>query len=163
MPTLASIEAALIQGRRLGRWLDVVGLDAVTQDGTNADLVDPIRHAVAFSGVTLATASTVVSADVSGLGSGDYDKVLDVAELRVLETVRKILPFGFDPSRFTKSGMDLATALKLLDTEIKRMNQRCVDLYGYNLGVATISSLDLSISATNAEIATIIQDNLSEA
>lgn len=87
--TRANAEAILI--KRLGALLTEAGLDGTTVTGTNADLNDPIGYALRKLGQTVTAPTAVADADLSGLGSDDYDEFFDLAELRSLETVHNTL------------------------------------------------------------------------
>lgn len=86
--TRADIEAALI--KRAGDLLTTAGLDGTTVNGTNADLGDPIAFALRQIGVTVATLTSPTDAEVAAASTateGSTDQLLDLAEIRVLETV----------------------------------------------------------------------------
>lgn len=80
----ANVEVILI--KRIGKWLTAAGLDGTTNNGTNADLSDPIGRAVRALGFTVADVTNVASSDLTSIGADDYDELFDVAELRALET-----------------------------------------------------------------------------
>lgn len=82
--TRANVEAILV--KRLGPWLTAAGL-ATTTAGSNADLNDPIAQALLQAGYTVASITSVADADLSGVAAADVPKVLDLAELRTLETI----------------------------------------------------------------------------
>lgn len=84
MATRADIEQELVS--RTEAWLTAAGL-AVTFAGANADLNAPIGWAIRQAGGTVSAPSLVTSTDVQTVASADYDKFLDLAELRTLETV----------------------------------------------------------------------------
>lgn len=80
----ASVETVLI--KRCALALEMVGLDSTTISGTNADLNDPIWTALRRVGYSVVNISSVSDADVAQV-TGDYERVvIDLAELRVLET-----------------------------------------------------------------------------
>lgn len=83
--TRAEVEAVLV--RRSGKLLVAAGLDGTTIDGTNADLNDPIGSAVRQMGYSVASVVNVTDSDLSVIGDDEIDQLLDVAELRTLETV----------------------------------------------------------------------------
>lgn len=80
----ANVEAILV--KRTGPLLTRVGM-AVTFAGANADLNDPIGWGLRQAGYTVADISVVTDADLVGLATADTDKFLDLAELRVLQTI----------------------------------------------------------------------------
>lgn len=82
--TRATVETILI--RRCGQLLEQCGLDGVTSNGQNADLNDPIGKAVRTLGYAVAYAAFVDDGDLSAVADDETDALLDVAELRVLES-----------------------------------------------------------------------------
>ena len=82
--TRANIEAILVQ--RCGAYMTAAGM-VVTVAGSNANLNDPIGYAVRMSGGTVASYVAVADADILTVDSTDYDKLLDIAELRTLDSV----------------------------------------------------------------------------
>lgn len=83
--TVAAIEAELLT--LLGPFLDAVGLDATTHDGTNAALRGPIRRAVARLGLTTADPIDVADADLVDLTRTQYERLISLAQLRALEVI----------------------------------------------------------------------------
>lgn len=85
MTTRANIEAILV--KRCGSMMSLVNM-AVTTVGSNADLNDPIGYALRWGGYTVADISTVSDSDIDEIEDTDLDMVLDVAELRILQSVQ---------------------------------------------------------------------------
>ncbi len=84
MATRADIEAELVS--RAGAWLTAAGR-AVTFAGSNADLNGAIGWAIVQAGGTVVDRALVTSTDVQTVASDDYDFFLDLAELRMLQSV----------------------------------------------------------------------------
>ncbi len=82
--TRANVELILVQ--RTSGWLANAGL-AITTAGANASLNDAIGYGIRIAGGTVASYALVTDADVATVADADLDKMLDVAELRALETV----------------------------------------------------------------------------
>lgn len=82
----ANIESVLIG--RCGQLLAAVGLDSATANGTNSDLNDPIWFALNRCGYGVTDISAVSDFDVSQVDDEDLAALLDIAELRVIETAR---------------------------------------------------------------------------
>lgn len=82
--TRADVEKVLI--RRVGKTLTECGLDGATNDGSNADLVDPIGYALRFLGITPASIAGVEDADLVTVADVQADALLDVSEWRVLQS-----------------------------------------------------------------------------
>ena len=72
--------------QRVGAWLAAAGLPT-TIVGSNAALNDPIGWAIRQSDGTVASAVLVTDADVATVASADLDQLIDLAELRALESV----------------------------------------------------------------------------
>lgn len=85
MLTRANVELILIA--RVGAWLTSAGLDGVTVSGSNESLNDPIGWAIRQAGGTVSNPAFVTDADVQTVASVDLDKLLDLAEYRVLLSV----------------------------------------------------------------------------
>lgn len=83
--TRANLESILI--RRTGKRMTFVALDGTTATGANADLNDPIRSALRALGYAVASATAVADADLSPVDSDDEEALIDVAELRTLESI----------------------------------------------------------------------------
>lgn len=82
--TRAQLETVLIA--RAGQWLTASGLDGTTVDGTNAALNDPICDALLQLEYSVADISSVADSDLANVPLTSYRQLLDVAELRVLES-----------------------------------------------------------------------------
>lgn len=82
----ANVESVLIG--RCGALLAAVGLDSNTVDGTNSDLNDPIWFALNRCGYGVTDISAVSDTDISQVDDEDTAAMLDIAELRTLETAR---------------------------------------------------------------------------
>jgi len=83
--TRTQVERILIS--RCGRLLTAAGLDGATRTGANDDLNDPIGSALRALGRSVADLSAVADADLAGVTEAQIDQLLDVAELRTLETI----------------------------------------------------------------------------
>jgi hypothetical protein len=137
--TRATIEAVLI--RRCGSLLTALGLDGTTAGGTNADLNDPIGWALRQMGVVLTTALTVADVDVELVASADYDQLLDLAELRTLETLLThpdLVTVRVDDLQ--KNWSDLG---KRIETAITRKRAQMARDYGTGLGTLTAGVIGL--------------------
>lgn len=83
--TVAQIEGVLL--KRCGPAMGVVGMDATTNTGANADLADAIGYGVTMLGLAAASPLAVADGDVASLAGPRLAKLLDLAERRTLETV----------------------------------------------------------------------------
>lgn len=82
--TRANIETILV--KRCGPLMTAAGM-ATTVLGSNADLNDPIGYAVRKTGGSVTSFVAVADADIAGVDELGYDQLLDLAELRTLETI----------------------------------------------------------------------------
>lgn len=82
--TRSQLEGVLV--RRAGKFLEAFDLSTVV-DGTNEDLIDPIAAAMIRAGYSLADYFAPTSAELASVAATDTPKVLDYAELRLLETL----------------------------------------------------------------------------
>ena len=82
--TRANIETILV--KRCGPLMTAAGM-ATTVLGSNADLNDPIGYAVRKAGGSVTSFVAVADADIAGVDELGYDQLLDLAELRTLETI----------------------------------------------------------------------------
>lgn len=141
--TRANVESVLI--RRVGAWLTAAGLDGTTVNGTNADLNDPIAQALLQAGYSVADITSVTSTDLAAVPDANVPMVLDLAELRALETTAQALSSmevsGFGFSVKTSSGVNDAIARL-----IARLRQR----YGIGGGALTGGTLSLDFAETHA-------------
>jgi hypothetical protein len=85
MATRAHFETVLI--KRCGAPMAVVGMDVVTQNGTNADLNDPIRVAARLLARIVLDPVIVADGDLAGITGSTLEKGYDLAERRLLENI----------------------------------------------------------------------------
>jgi hypothetical protein len=142
--TLAQFQKVL--QRRCKAKMVYAGLDGVTADTVNLDLADPLREGLASLGLGVADLAQVTDADLLPVGPIDASQLLDVAELRALESIlgnraspdQKAIDSQLLHGRFYAQ-LERTTARKRLQVERQ-----------YGIGVATISAgvLDLGLAAT---------------
>jgi hypothetical protein len=141
--TRANVEAILI--RRCGRLLTAASLDGTTVNGSNADLSDPIASAVTALGGTVASRVAVADADVATVA--DVEALLDVAELRTLETALG----NFDATNIQvgERREDLDQIRKGLEKAIERKQAQVERKYGIGLGTISAGVITLQIAEQN--------------
>lgn len=143
--TRAQVEAVLV--RRLTKFLTQAGM-AVTTDGTNADLNDPIGYAVRRMGGTVASIAAVADTDLAVISAADTDQLLDLAELRALQSIETHLvdvDVVTGPVRVSKSQL----AAQIAKTIDRKATQIAND---YGAGVtAEIGTLDLNLSSRDLD------------
>jgi hypothetical protein len=136
--TRANVESILV--KRCGKLLTAADLDGSTVDGTNADLNDPIGWAVRQCGGSVSSITAVADADLATVDADDYDQVLDLAELRTLETVQGNL----DDVDITLGPRQesLSQLAKQVEQRLARLQKRVEQEYGYGasaLGTGVIT------------------------
>jgi hypothetical protein len=128
--TRAVLESILI--RRCGRRMAFAKLDGITQNGTNLDLNDPIREGLDSIGVTAANAINVADSDLATISGKRLSQILDVAELRVLESILGNWD-EFDQARGIDR-QDLGKMGEAIRTRVNDLQARLMKLYGVGLG-----------------------------
>ncbi len=143
--TRAQVEQVLI--RRCGKKLGLVGLDGVTADGTNADLADPIASALGSLGLAVGNFAAVADADLAGVGAGQMPGLLDIAELRVLESV---LGNWDEPDQMadTDNSQSLGKLYDGLEKTVARKRLQIERQYGIGLSELTAGVIDLGFAET---------------
>lgn len=79
-------EVEQIVARRIGPFLAEAGMSV--GDGVNGWLTDPTRWAMGMLGYATATLTAVTDDDLTFVSPGAVDALLDLVELRALETVQ---------------------------------------------------------------------------
>lgn len=144
--TRASLESILI--RRAGKQLTAASLDGTTVDGTNADLNDPLASALRQCGLSVANIASVSDSDLSALDDADIDKLLDLAELRTLESCLGNLDLvdvtaGPIKESFGQIGSRLEKAIERKRAAITRT-------YGIGMGSLSAGLIDLGFQQQDA-------------
>ena len=143
--TRAQLDPILL--RRLGKKFLLVGLDGVTADGSNPDLIDPLTAGMNSLGISPATVGTVADADLLAVPATQLPQLLDVAELRGLETV---LGNWDEPDQMadTDNSQSLGKLYDSLEKTVARKQALIQRLYGIGLGTLTAGVLDLGFAET---------------
>lgn len=144
--TRAQVEAELIS-RRLAM-LKAVDMDTTSQ-GANPDLNSPIAYAVRQCRGTVASLSAVTSGDVQTVDEADIDKLLDLAEYRLLMNIKGSWakvdissgPFSQSLSQFSKD----------LDTDIFEKKASLQSSYGFGGGSLQVGVIDLAFAETDPD------------
>jgi hypothetical protein len=127
--TRANVEAILV--KRSSKRMAFVGME-VTTAGANADLNDPISGALRQCGVTPANIASVADSDLAALETDLVDKLLDLAELRLLQSI-----YGNLDAVDTKSGPRSDSYSQFgdqLEKAIARLEGKVMSLYGVGAG-----------------------------
>lgn len=135
---------------RCGKLLAAAGLDGSTVDGTNAALSDPLAEALRSLGVAPASPASPSTADLAGVADASAPQLLDVAELRALETV---LSNWAEPDQVAgqDNRQDLGKLRDSLERTVARKSERARSLYGYGAdATASAGLLDLGFQTRMA-------------
>lgn len=125
---LTRANAEFITVSRLGPLLTAAGM-AVTVIGSNADLNDPIGHAVRDLGHATASVVLITDADVAQVTTGDTNVFLYLAELHALEAIAGNLD---DVTiRVGPLSEHLSDLVKQVERKIERLIKTLHALYGY--------------------------------
>ena len=135
----ANVEKILIS--RLGNKLTAAGLDGTTITGSNASLNDPIGYALRLSGYGVFDITNVADSDLLPVSNTTVDQVLDLAELRTLESVAgnlAVVDQIVGPRR-----MMLTQLSDQVEKEIARMREKVTALYGIGIGSLDAGTINL--------------------
>lgn len=83
--TRATVEKILV--KRCGQFMTTAGL-AITTAGSNADCSDPMAWAIRQLGYAPSAADTVTDGELATVAVAHTDALLDLAEVRLLETIQ---------------------------------------------------------------------------
>lgn len=140
--TRATVETILVNRR--GKMLTVVGLSTVVTGG-NTDLNDSIAYAIRIMGGTVANPLQVLNAEIDTVVALEsLDAVLDVAELRLIKSIKGNLDVvDIVSGPFAEKLSQLASAL---DKDIDRLE---ADVEQYGIGGVSVEAgvVTLNISS----------------
>lgn len=145
--TRVQLETELVARRRA--MMEAAGL-AVTFAGSNNDLVSPMSYAIRQSGGTLASLSNVTDADLATVDQEDYDKLMDLAEYRLLRNIKgRWAKVDISSGPFSQSWSQLADQL---DADIAAMKEQLEEEYGFG-GSSSIEVgvIDFNFQQTNPD------------
>ena len=144
--TRAQTESILI--RRTGRLLTAASLDGTTVSGANGDLNDPLASALRQCGLSVANIASVADSDLASLADSDIDKLLDLAELRTLESCLGNLDLvDVSAGPISEKQGQLGTRL---EAAIERKRAQITRTYGIGLGTLTSGLIDLGFQQQDA-------------
>lgn len=134
--SITRAEAEVILIRRAGRFMRAAYMDYETQDGSNPDLNDPIGYAARACDLTVTNLTGVQDTDLDGLNINDIDKLLDIAEYRLLLSVLgNYDKFGLKVGPRSEYQSQLA---ERLEPRVKWLAERMETQYG--VGAATLEA-----------------------
>lgn len=140
--TRADVETILV--RRCGSLLVAADLDGTTIDGTNVDLNDPIGVALRNMGYTVASITNVSNSDLESVTDEDVDQLLDLAELRTLESIEGNLDdVDIQANGRSESLNQLSVRVRMkIDTKRKAIESQYVGLGTLDAGVITLDFME---------------------
>lgn len=142
--TRSQLETVLV--RRLGPWLTYVSLDT-TIIGNNPDLADPIAQALLSAGYTVSNIVNPANADLTAVPSTDYPKLLDIAELRALETILQAFT-DFDTKGLNYEDRDDQLGQRI-ESAIQRKRTLVQTKYGLETVAPQAGTIDLNFQTKN--------------
>lgn len=143
--TRAELESVLVARR--GPMLVAAGM-ATTYIGSNPNLNDPLGYAIRYLGGTVASIATVVDADFSTLpDSATVDGVLDVAELRLLRSLKGHLDEV--DSRVGPLSVSLSQLARSVQEDIEELSKLVLRKYGVGSTMVEVGLLTLNFADHN--------------
>lgn len=142
--TRANFEAELVT-RQQGR-MEAVEM-AVSTEGANADLNGPIGFAVRKCGGSVASFGTVADGDISAFEEDEYDKLIDIAEYRLLLNIKG--RWGKVDIRAGQLSENLSQFGKDLDEDIKTALNNLKSIHGFGVGSISGGALDYDFAQTD--------------
>lgn len=138
--TRANLETVLVQ--RAGALMTFAGLATDPADGTNSALNDPIGYALRQAGYGVANIAAVIDSDLAVVNTSDIDKLLDLAEYRLLETIQGNLDdvdsaVGQVRESYGQIG-------ERLEKRLARLQKKIAEAYG--LGLSTLQAGVISLN-----------------
>lgn len=146
--TRANVETILV--KRCGSLLTAAGLDGSTIDGTNEDANDPIGYALRQLSYTVDDITAVDDADVSSVSTSNYDKLLDLAELRMLENIQGNLDEVDITLGPRKEALGQLPAR--LEKRIERLEDKLKKRYGIGAATLTAGTIMLDFAEHNEDL-----------
>lgn len=144
--TRATIEASII--KEYGKVMLDVGLDGTTDDGTNADLNDPISMGLDSLGLSLADLSIVADVDFAPISTLAATNQLKA--IAKLETLEMILSSWNQPNQSsdTDNSQNLGDLMSIYEERAVGLRAKYQLLYGYGLGSLSAGVIDLGFVET---------------
>jgi len=123
----------------------LVGKDGTTVTGSNADLNDAIGAAIRRLGGTVTTPTSVTDTDVQTVATADFDALLDIAELRVLYSIRgNLIYVDTTAGPFTDRYSDIGDYLK---DQIDALEEKIEDEHGIGGPVPQVGVIQREIAS----------------
>ena len=133
--TRAQVELLLL--KRAAKRMAFVEMDAVTCDGSNEDLAEPISTALQRMGIAPADITDPQDSDLTAVE--DVLQLLDLAEVRLLENIVgnfDMVDLSVGPRRES-----LGQMVKDMEATISRLNNKIRRDYGLGVGTAELGKV----------------------
>lgn len=145
--TRAQVEYFLID--RCGALLTFVGKDGTTVNGTNVDLVDAIGGAIRRLDGSVTDPTSVADADVQSVDADLFDALVDVAELRLLYSIRgNLTTTDVTAGPFSEKYSDIGD---YLDDQIKALEDKIENEHGIGGAEPQAGMITRSIASHNED------------
>lgn len=146
---LTRAQVSTILNKRIGPLFTELGLDGTTTN-SNTDHNDPIGYAIRKLGGTVATITAVADSDLASIEAANYDELLDLAELRcmqtALSTARRLVSYTLGPKR-----EEYADIAKGLAVDIARKQDEMKEEYGRFNATLEAGVITLAFAEENEE------------
>ena len=143
--TRVQVEQVLLD--RCGKKLAIVGLDAAPDGGARPGLSDPIASALAALNVPVADFSRVADGDLAALVPGQIPALLDLAEVRALESVLGNWD-ECDQQADTNNQQMLGKLYDSIERTVARKRLQLERQYGFGAAELAAGVLDLGFAET---------------
>lgn len=145
--TRVQLEAELFSRRRA--MLEAVGIGATPT--ANPDLNSPIAYAIRQCGGTVSNFAAVADGDVASVDMADIDKLLDLAEYRLLMNIKGLwAKVDISSGPFSQSLSQFAAQL---DKDIETLKANLAETYGIGGSTLQTGVIDLSFMETDPDAA----------
>jgi hypothetical protein len=141
------VETLLLK-RAAGR-MQEAGMDYSTIPN-NTDLVDPIVFALLCMDITPADPTSLSDSDLSGVANTDLSKLLDLAEMRLLENIvgnLALVDITVGPRKEA-----LNQLVDQAEKAIARLSSRIEKMYGFGIGSLEAGTISLDFAAKGDDV-----------
>ena len=143
--TRTQLESELVSRRKA--MMEAVGM--LSTETGYPDLNSPIAYAIRQCGGTVSDLSSVSNSDLATVDSADYDKLMDIAELRLLRNIKgRWAKVDISSGPFSQSFNQLASQL---DTDIAAMKAQLEEEHGFGGSSLEVGVIDLNFQQTDPD------------
>lgn len=127
--------------------LETVGIQKTPTGYT--ELNSPIAYAIRQCGGTVSNLSSVADSDLATVDPADYDKLMDMAEYRLLMNIKgRWAKVDITSGPFSQSLSQLADQI---DNDIAAMKTQLEEQYGFGGGSIQVGVIDFNFQQTNPD------------